>query len=84
MLFRSMWVNTDRWYPVKMEFYNSREELFKMLKTGEVREIDGYLSFKDMTMEDIKKGSKTELIIRDVQYDLDLNNSLFTVRSLKR
>lgn len=79
-----MWVNSDKWYPTKMEFYDNNEELQKVLSTGAVNEDYGYLTFEAITMEDVEKGSKTIIALSDVTYDLELNDNLFTVRYMKR
>lgn len=79
-----MWVNSEKWYPLKIEFYDSKGELNKILTTGLINEDDGYLFFQEILMEDIKKGGKTEILLNSVNYNLDLDDNLFTVRNMKR
>ncbi|MFP4661284.1 MAG: outer membrane lipoprotein-sorting protein [Halanaerobiales bacterium] len=79
-----MWINADKWYPTKMEFYNSDEKLQKVLTTGTVYEDNDYLIFEDITMEDLEKGSKTKIVLNNVTFELELDDNIFTVRHLKR
>ncbi len=79
-----MWVNSEKWYSIKMEFYSSNGELNKLLNTGKINEVNGYLTFEEIIMEDVKKGSKTEIVLNNVTYDLELDDNLFTVRNMKR
>ncbi len=79
-----MWVNSDKWYPVKIEIFNSSGELAKIMDTSSINEEDGYLTFEEIVMRDVKEGSKTEIILSDVSYDIELDDNLFTVRNLKR
>ncbi len=79
-----MWVDKNNWYPRKSEFYDSDDELLKVMTPADHREIDGYWTPQELTMENIQKGTKTVIEMVDVVYDQPLDEQIFTVRFLKR
>ncbi len=80
----NIWIKRDSWYPLKLEFYNQKGELYKLMEVIEVEEKNNYYTIKDLIMKDLERGTSTEMIIEEVEYDLPLDDQIFTVRFLRR
>lgn len=79
-----MWVDKDIWLPLKIEYYNKSDELEKVLKTEAHKQIDGRWTATRMEVENKLKGSKTVLVIKEVDFAREIDDKIFTTRSLER
>ncbi|UCG27853.1 MAG: outer membrane lipoprotein-sorting protein, partial [Bacteroidales bacterium] len=76
---RKMWVDKDRYIPLKEELYAKsgkllkKTELFDIQKLGD-RWYPKRIVFKDM----LKKGDGTEFIIDEISFDVDIEEHIFT------
>lgn len=77
------WVSRDRMLPEKEEFYDKKDELFRIVRADEVEIIDDIPTVTRRSAESIKKKSVTVAHFAQVQYDLGLDDKLFTERYLK-
>ena len=50
----------------------------------ESKQIQGYWTFTQITMTDVKKNHKTVMKMEDIKFDNNLEDSIFTKRYLKR
>jgi outer membrane lipoprotein-sorting protein len=81
---RKVWVDQERYIPMKEELYArsgtllKRTELFDIKKTGN-RWFPYRIIFKDM----LKKGDGTEFIIDSIQFDQEIPDHIFTKASLR-
>ena len=78
-----IYVDKDLFLPLKIDYYNN-DELFKILKTFEHQEVNGYNIAMRMEMENIESGSKTILKISNVEFPEELEDEIFTIRNLER
>jgi outer membrane lipoprotein-sorting protein len=81
---RKIWVDKDRYIPLKEELYAKSGTLLKRLELSDIKKIGTRwyphkMTFKDM----LKKGDGTEFIIVDVEFDKDIPEHIFTKASLK-
>ncbi|MBL7075318.1 outer membrane lipoprotein-sorting protein [candidate division KSB1 bacterium] len=79
-----MWVGGDNFYPVKIEFYDKDEKLWKVMERKRIEKIDGHWTAREVVMRDLKKRHRTEMVIQEVKFDTGLKDELFTQRYLKR
>ncbi|WP_408954364.1 outer membrane lipoprotein-sorting protein [Natroniella sp. ANB-PHB2] len=79
-----MWVTKSNWFPERVEFYDQDEELEKVLINEDIKQIDGYWTADQITMEDVQNETKTVLFLDDIIYDEDLDSRTFTTRNLRR
>lgn len=79
-----MWVRKDDFMPLKLKFYDSDGNLHKRMINKNYRNIDSHLTPETITMEDVQKGSKTILKLKEVKYNVELPDSIFTTRYLTR
>lgn len=77
------WVNADTWTTPKIEFYDRKGRLLKVM-TMEWTQIDGIWNWKRTVVENQLTGHQTELEISNVRFNQGLKESLFTERSLRK
>lgn len=83
--FRKIWVDKEKYIGHKVEFSAKSGKLLKVMTVGDIH------SFKDrhyptrVTMEDkLRKNSKTEMVIENIQFDAPIPEGTFTERNLMR
>jgi outer membrane lipoprotein-sorting protein len=85
-------IDKKTFLPVKMEFYDKSEELYRTIEALKIEMIKAKKDGKDVEyptpteslVKDIKSGSTTRMIFSNVQYNIGLNESIFTERYLRR
>ena len=82
---RKMWIDTERYVPLKEELYAKSGQLLKRTTLSNVQKIEGRwfpltVVFKDM----LKQGDGTEFRMTKVQFDQDIPEYLFTKAALKQ
>ena len=80
---RIAWINADRWTPEKMDFYDRKGRLLKIMHTNWV-EVDGIWTPVKMVVNNQLTGHRTEIENKNVKYNQGLKESLFTERSLRK
>ncbi|MFC1770401.1 outer membrane lipoprotein-sorting protein [Candidatus Margulisiibacteriota bacterium] len=79
-------VNKSNYVAEKMEYYNHKDLLYKVLRSEKVKKIKGHLVPLVMTMKEIGNQKVTNFEIDEdkVEFDLKLKKKLFSERYLKR
>ena len=78
------WVEKDRLILWKSEFYDNEGRLLKILDVAEVKRIAEIDLPVDFSMTNVQKNHKTVIKIDDFQVALDIPDSTFEKRQLKR
>jgi len=80
-----LWVRADDFVPVRIEFYQ-KGKLVKVMTLDHVQKFAGgkYLMPTHMVMENVKSKHKTELTMSDLELDVDIPDSVFSERFMKR
>lgn len=78
------WIRQDALIPVKVEFYDRMGELLKTLVATEISRDAGYWTSGKLEMTNHKRNHRTRIIMEKIEYDIAMNESLFTVPSLER
>jgi len=81
---RKLWVDSERYIPLKEELYAKSGTLLKRTELYDIKRIGqrwypGKIVFKDM----MKTGDGTEFIIESIEFNVDIPEYLFTKASLK-
>ena len=81
---RKMWVDQERYVPLREELYAKSGKLLKRTDLSDVRMIQGrwfpmQVNYKDM----LKSGDGTQFVIDDIKLDETIPESLFSKASLK-
>ncbi len=79
-----LWVSTENFYPLKIEFYDQHNKLCKVLTNHKIQKIAGYLVAQEMEMVDVIKNHKTKMFLEEVEFDTGLSDEFFTERYLSR
>ena len=82
---RKLWVDPERFVPLKEELYAKSGQLLKRTLLSDVKLIDGRwvptkMNYKDM----LKQGDGTEFIITEIKFDQDIPEYIFTKAALKQ
>jgi outer membrane lipoprotein-sorting protein len=82
---RKMWIDRERFIPLKEELFAKSGQLLKRTTLTDVRQIDGRwfpttIVYKDM----LKQGKGTEFKITDIKFDEDIPEYIFTKAALRK
>lgn len=78
------WVDQATFLSLKEEYYDLQGSLYKVFTADEIREVQRIPTVVRRTMTNIKSGHKTEVVFERVEYNLGIEEDLFTERFLKR
>lgn len=81
-----IWVIKDNFFPLVIDYYDrdNPQLLIKTLIQYDIKEIDGIPTATKMVMYNKQENSQTSIEMLEVKYNLNLDDSLFTERNLKR
>lgn len=82
---RKMWIDSERYIPLKEELYARSGQLLKKSTLSEVKLIEGRwfptkIIFKDV----LKQGEGTEFIMTSIKFDQEIPKYIFTKAALKQ
>lgn len=82
---RKIWVDMERYLPLKEERYAKSGKLLKTFVINEVFKVGGRWYPKKMVFKDVlQKGSGTEFIIDSIEFDVKIPAHVFSKASLRR
>ena len=71
--------------PVKVDYYDEKGELVRTMTYTDVQEVDGRLSPMTMTLTPHDKpGEFTRMTFSELDFDVDLDDGMFSLQSLKQ
>ena len=76
-------IDHENFVPVKMEYYDKQNNLYRIIESVEIDQIQGFPTVLKAVVSDLKTGSKTEMQFTGVKYDIALKD-IFTERYLRR
>lgn len=82
---RKMWIDQERYVPLKEELFAKSGQLLKKTSMSEIEQIDGRwypkkVNYKDM----LKSGNGTDFVVVDIEFDVDIPEYLFSKAALKK
>lgn len=80
----TMWIHKESFIPVKTEYYDRKGQAYRLYEALKVEPIEGFLTITKSRMTNLLNGGSTTLDYSNVGYNLDLPDSLFTERYLRR
>lgn len=78
------WIRQDALLPVKVEFYDRMGKLLKTLIASDISKENGYWITGKLEMTNHQRNHRTLITMEKIEYDIAMNESLFTVPSLER
>lgn len=82
--YKLSWIDTTSFLPLKEEYYDRRGELFRVFSADEIKDIKGFPTITKRTMKNLQSGHRTEVSYLKADYNLGLEDSLFSERFLKQ
>ena len=79
-----VWIDRQTFLPMKAEYYDASEKLYRVVEALKVETIQGYPTVMVAEARDLKSGSSTRNEFTQVEYDLGLKEQVFTERFLRR
>ena len=77
------WINKATLMPMKVEYTDSRGEVYRRMENLKVEMIQGYPTSVHGRITDLARNSVTEMQMRGIKYDIDLPENIFSERSLR-
>ncbi len=82
---RKMWVDAERYVPVREELYAKSGQLLKRTTLSEVENINGrWFPMKVVYKDMLKQGDGTEFRMTSIKFDQKIPDHIFTKASLKQ
>lgn len=79
-----LWIGQDNYYPLKMDYMDSKENIEKTLYLTDIQNVDGFPTAMLITMENHITGTKTVMETVEVSYDWNPPKGFFSERNLKK
>jgi outer membrane lipoprotein-sorting protein len=81
-----MWVRKDDFLPVVIDYYDEDdpEVVAKQLVQSDIQDIQGVPTAMKLTMTNRNDNSETVLELKEISYNVDLDDELFTERGLQK
>ncbi len=77
-------VDKTSFMPFKVEMFDEDGELWKILTMDGIKKVGKYYSADKIIMSNVQKETKTEMISESIEFDIDVNPSMFSQKYLKR
>jgi len=78
------WVTQDGFIPEKMELYDKKGKLYKVMEVARTGPVGDQTLILDFTMENVQKNHKTRIVLDNVKLNQDIPDSEFTKRAITR
>ena len=78
------WVDKGNFLPLKEEQFDKRGARYKLFTADEVAEVKGYPTAIKRTMRNLQTGHRTEVVLGKSDYDLGIDDDLFSERYLRQ
>jgi outer membrane lipoprotein-sorting protein len=79
----TVWIDKTTFLASRMEYVDDTGEVYRRIEALEVAELDGYPTVSRMQASDLRSGGHTISEFSNVQYDLEIPESVFTERTLR-
>lgn len=78
-----VWIRQDNYAVARIDSY-SMNEVVRRLEYSDIRNIQGIWTARETTMTDVQRGSVTNLSLDQIEYNVSLNDSNFTLQAIRR
>ncbi|HQO09442.1 MAG TPA: outer membrane lipoprotein-sorting protein [Clostridiales bacterium] len=80
----TLWIDKTDYYTFAGEFFDETGRLWKMLEVKNVKKTGKYWTAGEIEMKNVQKNSRTVVKTKDIMFDIELPEEMFTERGLKR
>lgn len=78
------WIDKNTFLPIKGEYYNSKDKLYRTIEVEKTAVIDGYPTSIRGVGKNLETGLETTIEFVDVKYNLGLKDKIFKERYLRK
>ncbi len=78
------WLDKSSLIQLKEEYYDIQGTLYRVFTADEVKDINGFWTVSKRTMKNLKTGHRTEVVFKDIKYNIGLKDEIFSERYLSR
>jgi len=82
--YKLSWIDKMTFLPVKEEYYDRRNELYKIFSADEIKDIKGFPTITKRTMKNLQSAHTTVVAYIKTDYSIGLEDSLFSERYLRQ
>jgi hypothetical protein len=82
--YKLSWIDKADFLPVKEEYFDKKGELGRVFSAEEFKDVKGHPTITKRSMSNLQSGHRTEVSFQQADYDLGIEDSLFTERYLKQ
>jgi len=82
--YRITWFDKETFVPVKIEMYDKKEDLLKVMKVIDLKKVNGYWTPMDVKLSNVQTNHATEIKMIKLVYDEPINPRLFTTNFLEK
>lgn len=79
-----VWVDKKTYIPMKIEYYDDNNAVYRAYQTLQVEDIDGFPTVTAAQMEDVQTEGKTIVKYSSIKYSQDIPESIFSERYLRK
>ena len=77
------WIDRQTFLPMKIEYRNAAGDIYRRVEVTAVEDVEGYPTVTQSRVSDLSGGGQTDMQFRYIDYDLDMDETVFTERSLR-
>ena len=81
---RISWIDDVNFLPLKEEFYDKQNELYREFQALKIKDINGIPAVTERSMKNIKTGHRTDVTFQEIEYNLGIGDDIFSERYLRR
>lgn len=82
--YKISWIDKAVFLPLKEEYYDRKGELYKVFSADEIKDVKGFPTITKRSMKNLQSGHRTEVVYLKSDYNIGIEDSLFTERFLKQ
>ncbi len=80
--YRLTWFDNDTFVPVKIEMYDKKNELLKVVTVKSLQNVNGFWTPMDTVIKNVQSGHSTNMKVLKVEFDKPVNPRMFTTQFL--
>jgi outer membrane lipoprotein-sorting protein len=78
-------VDKEKFYTKKVEFYDINENLIRTFEIAKIKIDDkGKITPMEIVFTDVEENQKTKIVMKEIEYDIELSSSFFSIRTLSK
>ena len=82
--YKLSWIDKTTFLPLKEEYYDKRGELYRIFTADEIKDVKGFPTITKRSMKNLQSGHSTQVTYIKTDYNIGIEDSLFTERFLKQ